>query len=273
MQAQKQIQQLLAERLTQVRIKNPAFSVRAFARQLKIGPAALSEILNGKRQVSRPFAERLAERLCLDPIERAKILDAFPDRARRKPGVNARAARMLQLDMDHFRIISDWYHFGILSLAETAGFRDEPAWIAARLGIAIRDAESALDRLERLDLLRRLPQGRLVPTGVQYTTSDDISNLSLRKAHAQNLELARVSLETDPVDARDFTAITMAIDPAKLPEAKRRIREFRNELCAFLESGDKTEVYKLSVQMIPLSKAGSRMKSGEPRRHDEEQSD
>ena len=48
----------------------------------------------------------------------------------------------------------------------------------------------------------------------------------------------------------------MAIDPTKLPEARRRIRQFRDELCDYLESGDQTEVYRWNMQLVPLKGKG-----------------
>ena len=56
-----------------------------------------------------------------------------------------------------------------------------------------------------------------------------------------------------PVESRDITSMTMAIDKNKIPEAKRKIKQFRRNLCQFLESGEKNEVYNLNVQLIPLT--------------------
>lgn len=251
---QKEIQNLLNEKLTEARLRNSSYSIRALAQKLGISASALSEILNGKRRISKKLAQRFAERLCLSPEENKRILGLFPSKQRNAPLETTQSREMLQLNMDHFKIISDWYHFAILSLSETEDFRSDPDWIADRLNIKAKEAATALERLERLEMLERNDEGELVPTGTQYTTSDDIANLSLRKSHAQNLELARASLENDSVEARDFTAMTMAIDPSRLPEAKKMIRDFRNKLCAFLESGTKKEVYKLCIQTIPLTK-------------------
>ena len=40
-----------------------------------------------------------------------------------------------QLQMDTFRVISDWYHFGILELTYLKSFKSDPRWIAKALGI------------------------------------------------------------------------------------------------------------------------------------------
>lgn len=53
---------------------------------------------------------------------------------------------------------------------------------------------------------------------------------------------------------REFTFITMAVDKSKMIEAKTMIREFRDKLCAYLEEGEKTEVYELAIQLFPRTK-------------------
>jgi hypothetical protein len=46
----------------------------------------------------------------------------------------------------------------------------------------------------------------------------------------------------------------MAIDEKKLPEAKRMIRDFINQLSVFLEQGSKNKVYQLEVALFDLYK-------------------
>jgi hypothetical protein len=48
--------------------------------------------------------------------------------------------------------------------------------------------------------------------------------------------------------------MTMAIDPKKLPQAKERIRDFRRGLSEFLESGNRSEVYRINIQLMPVTK-------------------
>lgn len=252
------IQKTLQEALADAQVKNRAFSLRAFARRLGVSPSSLSEILNGKRRVSKRLATRLTERLCLAPAERDALLSLFPEKTG-TGGAEEVGKDYTLLSADRFHAISDWYHFAILSLAETKDFRAEADWIAQRLNIRVGEAQSALDRLLRLGLLAQNAKGKIVPTGAHFSTTDDIQNLALRRAHLKNLDLAHVALEEDPVELRDFTAVTMAIDPSRLPIAKRMVREFQDRLSAVLETGERTEVYKICVQLFPLTKEKGRV--------------
>jgi uncharacterized protein (TIGR02147 family) len=251
------IQKQLNEKFEEIRAKNPAFSLRAFSRRLDISPSTLTRILSGTRRVSRPLAEQLCDKLMLDPQERSDILGNFPQRKKYRQASRFHAEvdpGYLQLTADQFRIIGEWYHFAILSLLKTKGFKSDPEWIAERLGISVREAITALDRLERLEMIQKDSSGEWTRTHPRFRTTDDVMNLSLKKAHRQYLELGLEALAHVPTELRDFTAITMPTNPELLPKAKELIRKFQDELSALLESEPGTEVYKFCTQLIPLTK-------------------
>lgn len=255
MTAQVALQKKLSEVLTESRLRNPAYSLRAFAKKLDLSPSAVSEILNGKRNVSKKLAEKVVHKLCLDPRETKSIIGLFEGNKIPQSSAVTQSDAMA-VSMDHFHLISDWYHSAILSLSETKDFSSEPTWIAKRLNIKVLEAKSALERLERLGLMERDARGKLKATHFQFQSPDEISSVALRKAHLQKFDLAKSSLERDKINERDFTAMTLAMDISKLPIAKKMIREFRDRLTEYLESGPKTQVYELCVQLFPLSDLG-----------------
>lgn len=255
MHEQIEIREILNNEITRVKANNPSYSLRAFAKKVGIQPSALSEILSGKRNVTRKMAATILERLCVDPQKSQALLDKLTNK-KSKDTVVTSDREFVQLNMDHYHIISEWYYFAILSLAETKGFSDKPQWIAKRLNITISECKTALKRLERLGLLKRDDDNRLVWAGIHFKTTTDMVNISLRKSHYQNLELAKVSLDKDSVDTRDFSSMTMAVDPEKIPQAKEMIKEFRRKLSDFMESGEKKEVYRICLQLFPLSGRG-----------------
>lgn len=222
--------------------------MRSYARKLSISAPALSEMMNGKRNITNKTALKIFERLNISPEEREKLSKI----SKSKKMVSGK--QYLQIEMDHYHLMSEWYYFGILSLAETENFNDDPAWVAARLNIKIHEAKTAIDRLERLGLLKKNKSGTLEATGASFKTTSDISSAAIRKNHVDNLELAKASLEIHDVSERDMSSMTMAIDPDLLPEAKKMIQDFRRKLTEFLESQKKCEVYKLNIQLFPLSK-------------------
>ncbi|MEK7692254.1 MAG: TIGR02147 family protein [Bdellovibrionota bacterium] len=253
--AQGAIIRILHEQFAELSAQRAGFSLRAFARLLGLNPTQLTETLNGKRPITRKIAVRVLERLGLDPEMGRLLVEALPAKQVRKkivPGSSA-VLQYVQLSADEFRMVSDWWHFAILSLAETRGFKSDPKWIAMRLGLQLRLATGAVERLVRLGLLVRQARGKLVPTGRQFTTGNDVPNAFIRRNHIQGLEQAREAIEQVPVELREFAASIVAVDPKLLPQAKERLRELRREMVALLESGEKQEVYRLSIQLYPLT--------------------
>ena len=226
---------------------NPRYSMRSFARKLNIHSGALSGIMNGKRRISRKMAERISVNLLLNPDEKFDFFKPF-----RNPSGASRSKKYRVLDLEQFRVISEWEHFAILSLIKIRGATGSIKWVSKMLRITEKKAQEAIDRLLSLGLIKESDK-RFIRTWADLTTPDEISSIAIKKAHIEELELAKESLLSDPVERRDITSITMAIDPEKLAEAKKRIREFQDEISELLEEGEKKEVYKLNINLFPLT--------------------
>jgi uncharacterized protein (TIGR02147 family) len=158
-----------------------------------------------------------------------------------------------QLTLDAFQVISDWYHYAILELALTKGFRSHPDWIARRLGISPHAAQAAIERLRRLELLEEREDGTLVPQNDFTASPSGIPSEAIRKSHRQLLEKALSALELQTVDERDFSSMILAIDKKDVPRAKKAIKNFRREFdSSFGKSKTKNQVYCLAVQFFSL---------------------
>lgn len=236
------IREALGRHLREKQKRNPGYSLREFSKQLDVSPATLSQILKGKRVISKKTLQKALKNIHLDAADTKLIYSAI------------KHSQAEMVPMDQFHVIVDWYYFAILSLAETIDFDSRPSWVARRLNITVKQAQDALKRLQRLQMLATDDAGVLRPTNKSFHSSDGVMNLLIQKRHRQHLSLAEESLQQDSVDERDFTAVTMAIDPTKLVAAKKMIRKFRDRLCQFLESGNRTEVFIYCQQLYPLTK-------------------
>ena len=225
---------------------------------------ALSLVLAGKRVPSYPMARKMAESLALTPEEQEQFLYSVAgehkNRGCRRLNPMLRSlhkqtpsatgpARELSLDL--FRVIADWYHYAILELTYTDSFRPSPQWIASELGISETQAKLGIDRLFRLGLIKKTGS-TFIKSDQHLTTADKhVTSGALRQGQKQILENAIFSVENDPIEERSNTHMVMAIDPEKLPEAKKMILEFNRKLCAFLESGKRKRVYTLGIALNP----------------------
>lgn len=254
MEAQLYLQHALRVRLDEMKLRNSSFSLRAFARLLGVSPASLSEFLNGKRLLSFKMLKKLAERMCLPPSQMQELNDRI---LRDKNGIENiphSDRRRIQLQNDQYFLVSDWHYYAILCLAETPNFKDDYHWIAERLQTSVGKVREAMERLLRLELLIYNREGKLICNDIDLFTTEDIPNSSLKIRHTENLDAAKESIYKDDVLVRDFSFATVAINPKNLPKAKKLIREFQDQLIAALESGEKTEVYEICMQVYPRTK-------------------
>lgn len=242
--------------------KNSKYSLRAFARDLDLAPQILSAVFNKKKGISVEVASKIATRLGLNEQESNYFCDLVDLSHARSSGAKKIAALRLSrykqelkfqtLKMDSFRLISDWYHYAILELTFVKGFKSDPVWIAKRLKISNHEAKQAVERLLRTGLVTEVG-GRYEKAVVHHTTTHDVPSDAIRNFNRQILLKAADALTFQDVAERDLTTMTMAIDIKKIPEAKKRIRAFRHELTEFLETGDREEVYCLSLQLFKLT--------------------
>lgn len=217
---------------------NSSYSLRAFARNLQMDPSTLSQFLRHKRQLSSEQQTVLCEKLGL------KL--SFEENAEDSYG----------LPLDMFELIADWYHYAIFELVTLTDFREDHKWISVRLGISGTEAESAIARLERLDILVRDHKGRLRqgPEMIS-TTKNEFTASAFRLMQAQLLELAKKSMTDVPIEFRDQSSMTMAIDDQDLVFVKKQIQVFRRKLCRDLQKRRKrNSVYQLLISFFPLTK-------------------
>lgn len=231
---------------------NEQYSLRAFARSLDIPASSLSEILNKKRPLSKKLRNKLGKALNMSS-EQIEAFDAKTHGNSTQPQIDA---DYRQLTLDSFYIISEWHHYGILQLLKTKGFKNDPKWIARRLGLDTGQAQVALERLKRIGILEEREGGKLVDITGGNTShlKSDFTNEQLRNFQVKALEKAITSLKTVPITLRDNTSMTLAISKEALPFAKEEIKKFRRKLTKKLEEfAEPDEVYQLAISLNPLT--------------------
>ncbi len=230
---------------------NHKYSLRAFARRLEVQPGFLSKILLGQRNVTEKTVKRFGTKLGIPPEQLKSFLSDVESLPRNDDQYSVLMA-------DQYHLISEWYHFAILQLTQTQHFNPAPKWISRALGISMVEVNAAIDRLKRLGFLeiKKDRSWRVKQDGLTTTTlGADFQKAALRQLQRQILNLAVIALDEIPIERRDQSAVTMAVDSSLLPEAKVKIKKFRRALSRFLESGkQKDHVFNLSVSLYPVTK-------------------
>ncbi|MFN3453843.1 MAG: TIGR02147 family protein [Pseudobdellovibrio sp.] len=226
--------------------KNAQYSLRAFAKSLDMDSSTLSALLSGKRSLTPKMSKKIIDQLFMtDPFEAQNLL------LQSIGFTNSLDFTYTEFEMLHAEIISSWEHFAILALLEIPQKLHSTRNISIRLNIPFDTTEQALARLEKINLVEKTDHNWILKK-MNMATPSNVPNASIRKAHTQYIEKSLEALKTQPIEVRDITGVTMAIDSEKLPQARKLIEDFRRRLSAYLEQGTKNSVYRLNIQLFPL---------------------
>jgi uncharacterized protein (TIGR02147 family) len=241
--------EILNQEFNKRRTRNPNFSLRSFAKWLKISPAQLSQMMTGKRPVTLNSVKKISERLELSPIEKKALINSLlKDKDFIQPNTDKKLVHMQE---DQFRVISDWYHFAILSLTKLKEAKADPRWIARRLGINVEQAHQAMLRLERMGIIQTKPDFKQIcePIEVVSTVPSD----AIRKYHKQNLGLATEKIDTIPLHLREYQSISIPLNPKHVKLFKKHIDDFLEQASELSDKQNGMEIYNLNVQLFPVT--------------------
>lgn len=248
----------LRETLSSRQRKNPAYSLRSFAKDLEIDSSNLSAILQSKRGLPYKRAAIVAKRLRLAPKEstlfvastlrKQMALDAI---------VVASDMKHYLLDDKFYKIISEWEYYAFLQLLKVRGFKSDTEWLAQRLGVGEPRVRLVIRHLLDLGFIIEDKKKGFLRATPSLETSDGVESQALQASHQDSLDIAKRKLESVPVELRDFSSVTMSITTEKIPQAKAIIREFQEKLHALLSSGPQDEVYQFNCQLFPLTKGSN----------------
>lgn len=252
----------LADELSRRIRANPQYSQRAFARQLSMSPGELSEILRGKRKLSFNSVLRIAKSLGLNAEETRHLGYLVQVEKSKEMGTEDLLKSALtddrrnQLSVDLFNLISDWYCFAIVNLAETEGFRWNLNWIARRLNISVPQARVAVERLERVGVIEKV-NGRLRIAKDFVLSPDGIPSEAVRNYHRQIINKSLHAIDNQSMDEREIRGLTIAIDPKQLPAMKKELSAFLEKFVERFSKGKNvSEVYQLELTYFKLTHGG-----------------
>lgn len=227
--------------------KNSSYSLRAYAKYLDVDQSHLSKILRGQRSFSKDFAKSIAPKLGITTTEVKKI---FSEGTKARPG-------FLALTDDELELIGEWHHFAILELVKLEGFEFTEKNVAYRLMIHIEEVRSSIARLQRLGFLQ-VNKGsvKLLAPNTTWTNTKETS--AARKKYQRALiEKSLDAIDHIPFERRENGSLTVAINPERMPEFKKKLEEIRQELSEFFQAdGEKnlSEVYQYTFAFFPLTK-------------------
>lgn len=243
----------LQEEFTNRCKKNPNYSLRAFAKNLSISHATLSHILRGTRVITPELKLKLGKALGLDPLS----INRFSEGKKQVLFTQKATPDFQQLTLDSFRLISNWEHDAILELTRVQGFKSDIKWIAKQLKISVGEANAAVERLQRMEMLEITSDGLWIDLAGDNTNilGDDFTDVASKRFQKEVLNKALHAIDNVDTSVRNNTSVMLAIDSNDIPEIKKRIKNFRRELTQYLQrkNAKPDQVYQIGIALYPLT--------------------
>lgn len=255
---------------------NPRYSLRAWARQAGFKHHSMvSMVLNGKRRLKPEIASALKSSISLSK-EESRYFDVLVlfHNAKSDPERELYAGLLKDLNptrsfselkLDVVRVLSDWKHFILIDLFHLKDFRQDPRWIAEKMGKGLNrhDVQTMLDRLQRVGLLTQDKDGKYSPTQARLHTPDDTVDLGVQKIHKQILDAAKEAIDHQSLEEREINSYSLAVQRDQIPDAKKAIRDFREKFSKQFESTQGDDVYQLAVQFFRLTTSTEKEKEND----------
>lgn len=239
--------------------KSSQYSLRAYSQSIGVSPATLSLYFAKKIELTPKMFNIISKSLKLPPEAITHYQDVVLNNKDKKRLINYNVDGHSELHADEFTFISDWYHYAILEIFSLKEHRDEPVWIAGKLGITeIEIVEEAIERLIKLNLLTKNAEGKIQNVD-KFTSILDFthSSAAMRERQKQIMRLSQEKIDSVDISHRDHSGLTMAIDTKLLPEIKDKITKFRRSLGNYIgkNSISRNEVYEIQISFFPLTEA------------------
>ena len=249
--------------------QNRHFSFRKFAALAEIKSSNyLMLVMNGQRNLLSDTAKAVARAMRLSKSETDYFLTLTQMEKVESTEEHERLSRLRTIALKRLleknlspskaKYLSVWYYPVVRELAFLKDFRPNAKWISQRLGglICADQAEEAITILTDLKLWKD-KSGRIevadlfLDTGAEGNTYGEIS---VAKVHAETMVAWSKLIQKVPKSARELGLINIPINSAKLPEFKKRIQAFQDEIIGWLaEEKDANEVVQLGTYLVPIT--------------------
>jgi uncharacterized protein (TIGR02147 family) len=249
---------------------NPSYSLRSFARDLKVSPSTLSEIFNERKGISKKLALQLAERLHLPEWEQVY----FKELVQVECSKNLKGKKQAQTNFEAFKrqnsfqliqnkalkALTSWVELAILELTYIPEFQPNAKWIAKQLAVSPLTIEQAINRLVEGQLLEiDSKTGKWTDVSPLFTTTDGVPSETIRNFHRTVLNLALKKLDNTDVKSRTVKTIVLSVSEKNKENVKKILDEAINKIAALgdQKSPDCNDVICFSGQIFSLLNKGN----------------
>ncbi len=249
------------------RKKTCSFTWREFARLAGFtSPTYLKLVCEGKSCLSELGIERVASAMNLGGFESAyfrhlvRYNQAKDDETKKKAFASmkdiAKANKIRVVDGDAFTYFESWKNPVLRELVSMMpGATPEAIAKMCWQPITADDVRKSLDFMVSVGILQRKSKNVYVQTEKALVGNSDVMPLVMRALHREMAGFAQKSIDEYEPQERDISGVTMAIDREAYEQIVLELDSFRRKIVAIANmSKEPSQVYRLNLQMFPMSK-------------------
>lgn len=253
--------------------KNENFSIRAWAQNLGIkSHSQLHEMIYGKRAIPKKYIPVIIKSLKLSKkesiyfesllsIQQSKSVEEKTFHYEKIRAFAKNISEQIVFEqIENYEIIKSPLHFYLLEILERVDSEFTVDEIQAMLyfNFSKLEIKRSVDILLRHGLLLKSETGTFKKSQKHFFTTVDIPSEAIREHHKQIADLAKMALEVQDVQQREFNSTAFNIDVKDIPRAKEFIREFRESFLNEFSNSSKTtnSTYQFSMNLFAITKPG-----------------
>jgi uncharacterized protein (TIGR02147 family) len=243
------------------------YSFRAFSKAAGFAsPNILKLVTDGERNISPDATQKFIKALGLKG-QMAEYFDTLVRMNQAKPDADKEyyfsilqkltpQAKRRDLNAEGLKYVSHWLFPVIREMVALKDFRDDPYWVSRRVigKASTTEISQALQFLLKEGFIEKV-DGQFQAKDNMVLSSDEVRSLAVRNYHRQMLDQAKESLDSVPLEEREFGALTIVLPEAALAELKYKMKLFRKELHTWAmqvaEEQPGELVVQVNAQMYP----------------------
>lgn len=164
-------------------------------------------------------------------------------------------SQLKPIEKQQYDYYNAWYHPVIRELVVSDLYDGTALSIAQRLfpAVTVAQVEKSIELLEALGFITK-KGSRWEQASAIVSTGAQVSSLIVHKYHSLVLDMTKEVLNSRPASERDVSTMTLGIVKQRLPELKKKVRDFRQEVLKMVSGDVNPElVVQLNMQLIPVT--------------------
>ena len=250
-----------------------SFTWREFARLAGFtSPTYLKLVCEGKSSLSELGIERVASAMNLGGFEYAyfrhlvRYNQAKDDETKKNAFASmkdiAKANKIRVVDADAFTYFESWKNPVLRELvAMMPGATPEAVADMCWQPITADEVRKSLDFMVSVGILQRKSKNVYVQTDKALVGNSEVMPLVVRSMHREMAGFAQKAIDEFETSERDVSGVTMGIDRETYEQIVRELESCRRKIVAIANMcKEPNQVYRLNLQMFPLSKITNKNK-------------